>query len=361
MKIAGVRVWKENLRLSRPYTIAYQRIDKVENIFLLIRLDNGVAGIGSASPAEAVTGESLDACQTCLEELAGELIGEDIRSFSGIISRALRDRPDRPAALAALDIALHDAFCQFLGLPLTSYLGRVHEGLPTSVTLGIGPLDETLEEARAFIASGFRAIKLKTGLDAEADLETCRELRSLLGEHIPIRVDANQGYGMGDILHFANRSGDLDLELIEQPLPKDSIETMRRLPESLRKRCAADESLQRPEDALMLSREPQPFGIYNIKLMKCGGVKASLDIAGIAQLAGIDLMWGCNDESAVSITAALHAALACPATRYLDLDGSLDLLHDIVDGGFILRDGCLFPGEGSGLGLHLKHISPEGA
>ena len=36
-------------------------------------------------------------------------------------------------------------------------------------------------------------------------------------------------------------------------------------------------------------------------------------------------MWGCNDESCISIAAALHAAYACPATRYLDLDGSFDL------------------------------------
>ena len=48
-------------------------------------------------------------------------------------------------------------------------------------------------------------------------------------------------------------------------------------------------------------------------------------------------MWGCMDESRISIAAALHAAFASPATRFLDLDGSLDLARDVVEGGFTLE------------------------
>ena len=93
--------------------------------------------------------------------------------------------------------------------------------------------------------------------------------------------------------------------------------------------------------ALKLAINPQPFGIYNIKLMNCGGINSSLQIVEIANLAKIDLMWGCMDESIISISAALHAVLASPATRYLDLNGSLDLARDLVSGGFILSNGYL--------------------
>ena len=64
-------------------------------------------------------------------------------------------------------------------------------------------------------------------------------------------------------------------------------------------------------------------------------------------------MWGCNDESCVSITAALHVALACSTTRYLDLDGSFDLASDVATGGFDLADGCLVPLDAPGLGVEL--------
>ena len=63
--------------------------------------------------------------------------------------------------------------------------------------------------------------------------------------------------------------------------------------------------------------------------MKCGGITSGRKIANIALLNGIDLMWGCNDESIISISAALNAALSFPNTKYLDLDGSLDLAKDL--------------------------------
>ena len=128
---------------------------------------------------------------------------------------------------------------------------------------------------------------------------------------------------------------------------------MRLLPPDVTRSMAADESLHAEEDALALAQTPTPFGIYNIKLMKCGGVTSALGIAGIAEAAGIRLMWGCMDESVISIAAALHTAYACPVTRYLDLDGSFDLAADLASGGFVLRDGYLHVLDEPGLGVRL--------
>ena len=88
--------------------------------------------------------------------------------------------------------------------------------------------------------------------------------------------------------------------------------------------------------------------------MKCGGLLGAFEIATIARAAQIDLFWGCNDESIVSITAALHAAFACPHTKYLDLDGSLDLAEDLVKGGFELQDGIMDINGKPGLGFELN-------
>ena len=95
------------------------------------------------------------------------------------------------------------------------------------------------------------------------------------------------------------------------------------------------------------------YGIFNIKLMKCGGITGAFEIANIAKPAGIHLFWGCNDESIISITAALHAAFACPHTKYIDLDGSLDLAEDVVTGGFSIKDGYMYVNDEPGLGLSL--------
>ena len=85
--------------------------------------------------------------------------------------------------------------------------------------------------------------------------------------------------------------------------------------------------------------------------MKSGGSAAALRIAAIAETAGIRLMWGCMDESVVGIAAALHAAFASPATRWLDLDGSLDLARDFARGGFVLEGGVMRTTGAPGLGV----------
>jgi L-alanine-DL-glutamate epimerase-like enolase superfamily enzyme len=100
-----------------------------------------------------------------------------------------------------------------------------------------------------------------------------------------------------------------------------------------------------------LIKPPLASGIFNIKLMKCGGVSQALKIADIAALEGVDLFWGCNEESIVSISAGLHAAFACTNTKYIDLDGSLDLGRDVVKGGFILKDGVMYCNDQPGLGV----------
>ena len=45
MKIKSVKIWSEDLKLSRPYTISYETIDSVENVFVHIQLEYGTWGI----------------------------------------------------------------------------------------------------------------------------------------------------------------------------------------------------------------------------------------------------------------------------------------------------------------------------
>jgi L-alanine-DL-glutamate epimerase-like enolase superfamily enzyme len=209
---------------------------------------------------------------------------------------------------------------------------------------------ETLEAAREYLAEGFSILKVKTGLDVEADIERILRLNEEFKQAIHIRVDANQGYGLKELHRFYEKTSDL-VEFIEQPLSAENLSGMRSLPAHIRRISMADESLLRPESVMDLLALPRPFGLFNIKLMKCGGIAPGMEIATMAGHANIGLMWGCMDESIVSIAGALHAALASRATKYLDLDGSLDLARDIVTGGFIMENGWLKTTDQPGLGV----------
>jgi len=351
VKIERVEWRTVHTPLTQPYEIASQVTDSVDISYVQLRSDDGLEGWGSASPAEDVTGESVTACEQALARGAERLSGCDPRDTAAL-SAALADAlSDAPAARAALDMACHDLAARHAGRPIVDLLGRVHARLPTSVTLGIQSLEGTLAAAGEYVARGFRCLKVKIGKDLEADIERLARLREAQGASVALRVDANQGYDVEQTRRFFAATASLDLEFVEQPLPASQDAALLALPAVLRRRIAVDESLQGPADARRLAGPPAAVGTFVVKLMKCGGPTPALEIAATAAAGRVDLMWGCNDESVISIAAALHVAYASSATRYLDLDGSFDLASDLARGGFRIVDGCLELTSEPGLGV----------
>ncbi|HEX5168318.1 MAG TPA: dipeptide epimerase [Cyclobacteriaceae bacterium] len=352
MKIRSIKSFDVDLGNTKPYTIAFKSIDEVRNAFVEIQLDDGTTGLGAGNPSEYVTGESFAHCVSALrEDNLAFLIGRDIREINQLTFEVWKNLPNNPAARAALDIGLYDAFTKYLDIPLVKFLGQKFKSLPTSNTIGIKNVEETLREANEYIKNGFKILKVKLGKDLEEDIERIAKLRERFGKNIVIRIDANQGYTPDQTIQFFDMTLTMNLELIEQPLPAKSVNEMRKLPPVIKEKLAADESLLSVADAIALVKPPIAARIFNIKLMKCGGISQALKIADVAETEAIDLFWGCNDESIVSITAALHCAFACANTKYIDLDGSLDLAKDIVQGGFILKDGYMSCSDQPGLGV----------
>lgn len=341
-----------DLGLTKSYAIAYKVTSSAVNVFLEIELENGLTGYGSAAASEFVFGEKLEDTIINLEsEAVQKWVGRDIRHFRSIIDESTFLFPKYPATRTAIDIALHDAFGKYLGIPVVDFYGRKHKSLPTSITIGISRVEETLQEAREYKDQGFKILKVKIGLNLEEDIERIVKLRETFGNHFKIRVDANQGYNSAQTIAFVKATRSLSIELVEQPMRVGTEAEMKTLPADVRRIIACDESLINASSAILLASDPPACGIFNIKLMKCGGLLGAFDIATIAQASGIKLFWGCYDESIVSISAALHAAFACTATRFLDLDGSLELSKDIVTGGFALVDGELSPINAAGFGF----------
>jgi L-alanine-DL-glutamate epimerase-like enolase superfamily enzyme len=344
MKVDTFECWRERVPLLRPYTIAYERVDAAELAF--VRLCSGRhQGLGSASPVAEVTGESFAACWAALATA-----GDAVRAGAALPPAFAQC----PAAAAAIDMARCDLRARAAGVPLVELLGAVHTAMPTSITIGIkDSAAAVLAEAAEYLGRGFRCLKVKIGLDLGDDLDRLRQLRAFCGPGVRLRIDANQGYRPDELPALFAAVDALDLEFVEQPLPPATDAELRSLTAGQRARLALDESVQSPADAARLAAPPLA-GIFNVKLMKCGGVTPALAIAATAQAHGVALMWGCNDESRIGIAAALHAAFASRATKYLDLDGHLDLAADPAAGGFTLEDGMMRLTGGPGLGVELR-------
>jgi len=121
MKIQRINVSKENLQLTRPYTIAFKTVDAVENGIVEIIADNGLRGYGSFNPSYQVVGEHLeDALAVLNEENLSALTGkelDDIHALCAIVQQTFRRSP---TARTGLEIALFDLFAQVRGVPLAA-------------------------------------------------------------------------------------------------------------------------------------------------------------------------------------------------------------------------------------------------
>jgi len=350
MKITGLDAWKVPLELSEPYSIAYETVESATNVFLRIETSRGIEGYGCAAPDPVVTGENSDTAHRMLTEVVPPLMrGSDPLRSALLLQRLAKPLKAHPSALAAVDMALHDILGKAAGMPLWKLLGGFRDRIPTSVTVGILPVDETVERARAWVGQGYKHLKIKGGIEVDQDAEKILKVREAVGEKIGLRFDANQGYTLEQALEFVESTRPARLELLEQPTPRGQPDLMGRVAREVPIPVMADESLMTLRDAFRLAKR-EMADMVNVKLMKVGGIAAALQINAVARSAGLEVMVGCMDECGLGIAAGLHFALARPNVLYADLDGHLGLIGDPSQDTVVIRDGMLFPRDRPGLG-----------
>ncbi len=351
MKITSVIAHHVALVLEEPYTIAYETVDRADNVFVSIATDRGVTGFGCAAPDLEVTGETAASVLVAVGDIVEPLLrGSDPLRTAMLLERLREPLAAQPSARAAVDMALHDILGRVAGLPLWKLLGGFRDRIRTSVTIGILPVDETLAQAVSWVDQGFTCLKIKGGLDLDADVERLLRVREELGPRISLRFDANQGFTVDQTLELVRRARRARLELVEQPTPRGRPDLMGDITREVPVPIMADESLMSLRDAFRLAKHGL-VDMVNVKLMKVGGIAEALQINSVARSAGLEVMVGCMDESAYAIAAGLHFALARPNVEFADLDGHIGLIGDPAAAAVIIRDGYLYPTGKPGIGF----------
>jgi L-alanine-DL-glutamate epimerase-like enolase superfamily enzyme len=343
VRITNVSVHALKLKLAEPYTVSYENVEHAVNVFLRLETDRGLIGLGCANPDEVVCGETEAGVLAALTGPARDaLLAADPLRAAQLREQLRKLLPESPAARAAVDMALFDLLGKHCGLPVYQLLGGYRDRIVTSVTIGILDVDETVRRARDLTAQGFKALKLKGGLDVEGDIERVLAVRDAVGPDIGLRFDANQGYDVTKALRLVDATRRADLELLEQPTPRDELKALAAVTHAAALPIMADESLMGMRDAFRIARGGLA-DMINVKLMKCGGIWPAMEITGLARTAGLEVMIGCMDECALGIAAALSVALAHPGVVYADLDGHFDLIEDPSASAVKLKNGMLTP------------------
>ncbi|MFW5820252.1 MAG: mandelate racemase/muconate lactonizing enzyme family protein [Bacteroidota bacterium] len=356
MKIKNIYFKSLELKLKESYTIAYETFSSCTNIFMMAETAEGIKGLGCGSPDSGVTGETPGKTMDVIEKYIEPLLkNADPFDYTRIMEELRKNIPGNPSALAMTDMLLYDLISKKAGVPLYKYLGAYRKSMPTSITIGIMPVEETIDRARNYYHSGFRILKLKGGRSCEEDIEKIARIRKEFGDEIQLRVDANQGYTVEEAVKFVEKTRTYTIELLEQPTPRDNYEALGRVSKKVAIPVMADESIMNLKDVFSLTKNDLT-DMINIKLMKSGGIAEALRINAVASAAKVEAMIGCMDESEVSISAGLHFALSRPNVIYADLDGHLDLMDDPAKGTLILKKGILYPNNLPGLGSEASDI-----
>ena len=286
----------------------------------LVRLEHeGIEGLGEASPAHYY-GENRRLAEQALETWA-PLLGEDPFALEAIERRLRGALEGQAAARAAIEMALHDWIGKKLGQPVWKLLGLDPSTTPVScVTLGMASPEEMERKLETVI--DFPALKVKLG--APGDVENLRLIRRRYPGRI--RVDANAAWSAAAAVGVLRQIEPLDIELVEQPVPRADLDGLRWVRERSGIPVFADESVHVLEDLGPLAGRVD--GV-NLKIMKTGGLRELLRMIHAARALGLQIMLGSMVESSLALSAAAQVA---PLVDHLDLDGHWLLEHDPFDG-----------------------------
>ena len=333
---------RAHLELRHTFRIARSADEFRESV--IVRLaDDGLEGLGEAAPSPRY-GQSADSAARALAGLDPGLL-EPAGHIEDILERVAARFAGEKAALAAIDIALHDLLGKRLGAPLYALLGLDPGKTPvTSYTIGIDTPEIIEKKIRE--AEDFPVLKIKMGLENDYEiLETVRRLTDR-----PVRIDANEGWTRDEALEKMRWLEGRNVEFVEQPLPAAQLDDTRWLAERTSIPIIADESVHTARDIPKLAGA---FHGINIKLMKCGGIREALRMIHTARAHGMKVMLGCMIESSVGITAAAHLS---PLADYADLDGNILIRNDPASG-VTTNSGKLVLPTGPGLGVTLRDDS----
>lgn len=328
MKIVAYKLYESVVHCRRPFKIATGEQDACRTLVLELVSSSGARAYGEAVPIPLLTDETLDGCrQTLAELLLPMLRGRDIWTLRELHRDMLR-RTRAKSARCAVDLAIHNLQARTLGISVSRLLGGSGDRFPTNYSIGIEDPETTLRLAQEIVQAGYQRIKLKVGLNPEADIDIVRRISETLPSGVRLRLDANGGWDRLGAVHALQSMEKLGcpVELVEQPVPREDFAGLRFVKERTGYAIAADESVQTIHDARQLLQDGC-VDILNLKLMKSGGLLPALEIATLARTFGCRLMiGGMVGESFLGVGAA--AALASVMNfEYADLDADI-LLRD---------------------------------
>lgn len=332
-----------------------------------VHTDEGVTGIGEcmvrlAPQATAAIVDELGAVVEGLDPLETGVAWELM--FSVMLNRG-HLKGFFMEALSGIDIALWDIKGKLLDKPVYQLLGGAQRQKiwAYASSLRFRGIENTVAEAREWVAKGYDAMKLKVGANRhrhEADLAVARAVRDAVGPDVFLSADANCGLERPAAMRLGRGLEELGYAWFEEPLAPDDVEGYAELAGALDMAIAGGETeFTRFGFRELFSRHS--LDIVQPNISRCGGFTECLRIAALAEAFHVPYAPHTGSCTAVCLAAGLHLAAALPnflIYEHMQSDWSKTftnpLRHNLVTRGVeVFHKGYLELPPGPGLGIEL--------
>jgi L-alanine-DL-glutamate epimerase-like enolase superfamily enzyme len=305
-----------------PFSISSETLNAANFVLVQIRDDNGLRGIGEASPFPTLTGDNVNGVFPVVLELLDQLT--EMSALSALrYLRGIREEmfATSPSAYVGVEMALWDLYAKQLGVPLAAiWGGRLFEKAVTDITLPIMSPQAVGDFWRLYSDHNFEVIKIKVSGHVDDDLELINAITKSVPRTTQFTLDGNQGYRFDTAKQLLSRLTAQNFRplFFEQPLPADDWDGLRLLEDVTGTPVCLDETVVTPEHAIRAVRD-RIASMINLKIMK-SGIEETARIIAIARSAGIALMIGGMLESEIAMCASLHLACGYGGIQHFDLD-----------------------------------------
>jgi L-alanine-DL-glutamate epimerase-like enolase superfamily enzyme len=375
VKIAEVRAYPTSFPLAPDagVMLGIGRAVKRDAVVVKVTTDDGLVGWGEAHHGRA-PGAVAHLVNTTLRQL---VLGMDAADTTGVWARVYKMQlgshgmgAAAAIGLSGIDLALWDLRGKAVGWPLYRLLGGAARAIPAyagGVSLGYQEPAQLVDEARALVAAGYRAVKLRIGDTVERDLERVAAVRKAFGDGLAILTDANTGYTVADARQAMPGLDAHGVGWLEEPFPAHDHRSYAQAATFGRVPLAAGENHYTRFEFTRLI-EDRVITILQPDLAKTGGITEGLRIAALASAWKLSINPH-TSMTGLSMAASIHFLAAIENAGYFEADVSKNnLFRDrLTSTPYTLdKDGCVRPLEKPGIGVEVdedflaKHPVIEG-
>ncbi|MGH8665644.1 MAG: mandelate racemase/muconate lactonizing enzyme family protein, partial [Burkholderiales bacterium] len=361
-RIERVEIFGVAMPLTGAFTSAGITKDVTKCVVVRLTAADGTVGISSIEPSAAAKspGTAVELLATMRDRVAPAIVGLDALNINLLIERLDQLAPTQPGAGAGVEMACVELAARVLGVPIHTYLGGAKlEAVQFNGWIGMLPPEEAAAEAKRWLAAGFRSAKIKVGGGIEADRDRVAAVRAAVGNAMKLRIDANCLYDADTSLKLCAMVRPYDLQLFEQPAPKEDIAGLARVRREGGIPIMADETVSDHQSLVaVIKADAADYVKFGIK--QAGGILRAARMLATAEAAGIPCVIGHGfglDPS--TIAEIMLAATSRNVVAGLECVGPLKVRDTVCKTRLDISKGSLLLPQGPGLGLELDEAKLE--